>query len=112
MDLNCLNLNHAAKIACQEDWFVFGNGHLDWSCPAPLMKHRITCEEIKFYEWIDSINKDIECAFSTLKHGFAILKMESGQEQCDQVWRTFYALHYRSLTIDELDKCWIKGASI
>jgi hypothetical protein len=96
-------------------WFIVDNGYLDWSCTVPPMKNPISYEEIRFSEWLESVRKDVECTFGSLKKRFAILKygVRSGSiEQCDKVWQTCCALHNLLLFHDELDKGWESGKKI
>jgi hypothetical protein len=96
-------------------WFIVDNGYLDWSCTVPPMKNPISYEEIHFSEWLESVRKDVECTFGSLKKRFAIIKygVRSGSiEQCDKVWQTCCALHNLLLFHDQLDKGWESGKKI
>jgi hypothetical protein len=77
------------------------------------MKHPTTYEQIRFSEWLESMQKDVECTFGILKKRFSILK--TGMRirsiaQCDKVWCTCCALHNLLLFHDGLDKNWDTGA--
>ena len=88
------------------------NGYLNRSCTVPPMKDPITYQQIRFSEWLESMRKDTECTFSSLKKRFAILKyrIRSGTiEQCDKIWHTCCLLHNLLLFHDKLDKCWEHG---
>ena len=48
-------------------WVICDNGYLKWSmliCPFKLTTNR---SEIRFSEWLESMRKDVECAFGILK---------------------------------------------
>jgi len=103
------------EVTYQGAWFIVDNGYLDWSCTVPPMKNPVTYQEIRFSEWLESMRKDIECTFGSLKRRFAILKygIRLGKiEQCDKVWRTCCALHNLLLFHDKLDKGWERGQKL
>ena len=103
------------EVTYQGAWFIVDNGYLDWSCTVPPMKDPITYQQIRFSEWLESIRKDIECTFGSLKKRFAILKYGirlSRIEQCDKVWQTCCALHNLLLFHDKLDKGWENGQKL
>ena len=100
------------EVIYQGVWFIVDNGYLNWSCTVPPMKNPISYEQIRFSEWLESVRKDVECTFGSLKKRFAILKygVRSGSiDTCDKVWRTCCALHNLLLFHDELDKGWDSG---
>ena len=89
--------------------FLVDNGYLDWSTTVPPMKGPITFEEIRFSEWIESMRKDIECTFGSLKQRFHVLKHGIRLHKIansDKVWSTCVSLHNMLLFIDGLDKGW------
>ena len=103
------------EVTYQGAWFIVDNGYLNWSCTVPPMKHPVSYQQIRFSEWLESMRKDVECTFGSLKRRFAILKYGirlSSIEQCDKVWRTCCALHNLLLFYDNLDKGWDKGKNI
>ena len=100
------------EVTYQGAWFMVDNGYLNWSCTVPPMKDPVTYQQIRFSEWLESMRKDIECTFGSLKRRFAVLKygIRLGRiEQCDKVWRTCCALHNLLLFHDKLDKGWDTG---
>ena len=106
--------NNIIEVPYKGVWFLVDNGYLDWSCTVPPIKHGLTYEEIRFSEWLESMRKDVECAFGILKGRFSILRYGIRLEsisKCDQVWLTCCALHNMLLHIDGLDKNWENGVS-
>ena len=90
-------------------WFLVDNGYLDWSTTVPPMKDPISFEEIRFSEWIESMRKDIECTFGSMKQRFHVLKHGIRLHKIansDKVWSTCCSLHNMLLFIDGLDKGW------
>ena len=103
------------EVTYRGAWFIVDNGYLNWSCTVPPMKNPVTYQQIRFSEWLESMRKDVECTFGSLKRRFAILKygIRLGRiEQCDKVWRTCCALHNLLLFHDGLDKGWEKGRKL
>jgi len=103
------------EVTYQGAWFIVDNGYLNWSCTIPPMKDPITYQQIRFSEWLESMRKDVECTFGSLKRRFAILKygIRLGSiNQCDKVWHTCCALHNLLLFHDKLDKGWDNGIHI
>ena len=49
------------------------NGCLSWPNTVPPLKDGLTYQQIRFSEWLESIIKDVECTFGTLKGRFAFL---------------------------------------
>ena len=100
------------EVCYQGVWFVVDNGYLAWSCTVPPVKDGTTYEVIRFSEWLESMRKDVECAFGILKGRFAILRYGlrfASITKCDQVWLTCCALHNMLLHIDGLNKDWDSG---
>ena len=67
---------------------------------------------IRFSEWLESVRKDVECAFGITKGNFALLRYGlrfHSIVRCDQMWLTCCALHNILLDVDGLDKNWDKG---
>ena len=72
-------------------WFMVDNGYLSWSCTVPPIKDGTTYPEIRFSEWLESMRKDVECAFGILKGRFTILRYGTRFQsitRCDQLWLT------------------------
>ena len=93
-------------------WFIVDNGYLSWPCTVPPLKDAATYESLCFSEWLESMQKDVECTFGILKTRFSILKYGirlRSLNQCDNVWLTCCALHNMLLKIDGYDKNWTTG---
>ena len=63
-----------------------------------------------FSEWVESMQKDIECALGILKGQFCILKYVmrfQKVEQCDMLFQTLCALHNYLIKEDGLDTNWM-----
>ena len=76
------------------------------------MKSTIYRSQIRFSDWIESMRKDVECAFGILKGRWRILKYGIrllGMKRCDGVWLTCCALHNLLLEIDGLAEGWENG---
>ena len=74
----------------------------------PLKKSNMR-SEIRFPEWLESLRKDVECAFGILKGRWRILKYGirfHSVENCDRTWLTCCALHNMLLETDGLAEVW------
>ena len=90
-------------------YVIVDNGYLAWSTTVPPMKNTNNRSEIRFSEWLESMRKDVECAFGILKGRWRILKHGirlHGLLSCDRVWLTCCALHNFLLDIDGLAQLW------
>jgi hypothetical protein len=97
------------QVTYQGAWFIVDNGYLDWSCTVPPMKDPVSYEQIRFSEWLESIRKDVECTFGSLKQRFAVLRYGirlAKIADCDKIWRTCCSLHNLLLFNDKLDMGW------
>ena len=88
------------------------NGYLAWSTTIPPMKHAVTYKCIRFSEWLESMRKDVECTFGIMKGCFCIfwygIRTKS-IERCNEIWKTFCALHNILLFVDGIHKNWESG---
>ena len=69
-------------------------------------------KDIRFSQWLESMRKDVKCAFGILKGRFRILKTVvrlHGIEATDQIWMTCCALHNMLLDADGLSGEWENG---
>ena len=76
------------------------------------LKHTNFRNEIRFSEWIESMRKDVECAFGILKGRWRILRYGIrlwGIKSTDKVWMTCCALHNWLLEVDGLADGWANG---
>ena len=90
-------------------WIVVDNGYHDWSITVPPFKNTNYRDEIRWSEWIESMRKDVECAFGILKGRFRILKTGvrlHSTLSVDRIWLTCCALHNMLLEVDGLDAPW------
>ena len=83
------------------------NGYLSWSYTSPPDNKWNTYEVIQFYEWSESMRKDVECLFGIMKVRFTLLQYGfrfHSIENYDKMWLTCFALHNLLLNVDGLDK--------
>ena len=93
-------------------YLIVDNGYLKWSVTVPPIKDCNTRREARFSEWLESLRKDVECAFGILKKRWQILKTGirfHGILNCDMVWLTCCALHNYLLDVDGLSEVWNSG---
>jgi hypothetical protein len=93
-------------------WLLVDNGYLRWPTTIPPFKESIHYNDIRFSEWLESMQKDVECTFGILKGRFRILKTGvclHGVEATDKIWLTCCALHNYFLELDGLDETWESG---
>ena len=93
-------------------YVIVDNGYLNWSVTVPPMRTTSYRTEIRFSQWLESLRKDVECAFGILKRRWRILKTGirvHGVGNCDKVWLTCCALHNMLLEIDGLSSQWEEG---
>ena len=55
-------------------WSIVDNGYLQWSVTVPLLKITNNNREMRWSKWMESIRKDVECAFGIMKGRWRILK--------------------------------------
>lgn len=90
-------------------WLVVDNGYLHWPVTIPPFKGDEYRKETRWSQWLESMRKDVECAFGIIKGRFRILKTGirlHGVETCDRIWLTCLALHNMLLEIDGLNDRW------
>ena len=93
-------------------YLIVDNGYLRWSVTVPPMKESTSRAEIRFSEWLESLRKDVECAFGILKARWRVLKSGirlHGILNCDRIWLTCCALHNMLLEVDGLSEKWRDG---
>ena len=99
-------ISQVERRCCRGAWLLVDNGCLNWSCTVPPMKTTDSMDELRFSKWVESLRKDVECTFGTLKARFRVLKVGvrlHGISACDRIWATCCALHDMVLEEDGLD---------
>ena len=97
------------KVKYRGIWIVVDNGYHAWSITVPPFKNTNFRDEIRWSEWIESMRKDVECAFGILKGRWRILKTGvrlHSTQSADRIWLTCCALHNMLLEVDGLDIAW------
>ena len=100
------------KVFYKGVWFIVDNDYLSLSCTVPLIKDATSYESTRFSKWLESMCKDVKCAFGTLKRRWEILRYGlcfASIKQCEKLWLTFCVLHDKLLFVDRLHKSWVKG---
>jgi DDE superfamily endonuclease len=90
-------------------WLLVDNGYLDWSITIPPMKCSTSNVERAFSEMLESLRKDVECCFGSLKGRWRYLKTGirlQSVERMDDVWCTCCALHNLLLDVDGQTNDW------
>lgn len=104
--------NNIIEVVHAGVWFIVDNGYSCWSYTALPMKDGATYLFIRFSEWLESMQKEVECAFGMMKGRFCSLRYglrSQSIEKCDQIWLTCCTLHNRLLFEDGLNKDWMNG---
>ena len=100
------------KVKYRGCYLIVDNGYLDWSVTVPPMKTTNLYSYLRFSNWIESMRKDVECAFGIMKGRWRCLRYGiklHGIENCDKIWMTCCALHNMLLEIDGLSEQWRSG---
>ena len=98
------------KVKYRGVWLISDNSYLNWSNTIPPFKETNSFGHLLFSEWVESMQKDIECAFGILKGRFRILKYGMRfhkVEHCDMLFKTLCALHNLLIKEDRLDTNWM-----
>jgi hypothetical protein len=61
------HVGNIEKVKYQGAWLIDHNGYLNWPVTVPPLKTSISCHKIRFSQWLESIQKDVECTFGILK---------------------------------------------
>ena len=102
------------RVEYRGPWILCDNGYLRWAVTIPPYKATTSREEIRFSEWFESMQKDVECTFGILKGRWRILKTGirlHGLKEADTVWKTCCSLHNWLLEVDGLDAQWQSGVA-
>lgn len=84
-------------------------GYHKWTCMMKPMKQTSNRDERLWSEWVESVRKDVDCCFGTLKGRFRILRngmLLQTRRATDQVLFTCCILHNLILGADGLDARW------
>ena len=104
--------NNVVEVQYVGAWFIVDNGYLSWSCTVPPMKNPFTYKFVRLSEWLESMQKDVECTFGIMKGRFPMLRTGiriRNISKCDQIWKTCCALHNLLLFVDGLHNHWESG---
>ena len=58
----------------QGPWIMVNNGYLHWLTTVPPFKDAALRMELHWSQWLESMQKDVECTFGIMKGRFRILK--------------------------------------
>jgi len=100
------------KIKYKGGWLLVDNGYLTWSVTVPPISRTTLRKEIRWSAQVESIRKDVECAFGILKGRWRILKAGvriHGVIDADKIFKTCVALHNWLLEVDGLAEEWGEG---
>jgi len=96
-------------VSYKGSYVIADNGYLRWAATIPPYKTTGKMSEIRWSRWVESMRKDVECAFGILKGRWRILKTGMrvhGVDVVDRIWLTCCALHNWLLEEDGLDQPW------
>jgi len=65
---------HIEKQKYKGAWLIVDNGFQAWVVLVPPSKVSISRKEIRWSQWLESLRKDVECAFGILKGRWRVLK--------------------------------------
>jgi hypothetical protein len=96
-------------------YIIVDNGYLQWSTTVPLQKSSLNRSKLRFLQWLESLQKDVECMFGTLKVWWRILKTGihlHNTEIVDNIWMMCCAFHNILLHVDGLSDGWKKRGNV
>ena len=82
-------------VKCRGHWLLVDNGYLNWGTTTLPTKSAIYASETRWSEQLDSMRKDVEYTFGTLKGRQRIIKSGirlHGVDVANDVWITSCAL--------------------
>jgi len=97
------------KVCYRGAWLLVDNGYLNWATTVAPFKRSNSLKELQWSEWVESMRKDIESTFGSLKGRQRILKTGiqlHGHEVSNKIWKTCCALNNWLLNIDGLSSQW------
>lgn len=107
-----LSNKSGSDVTIKGAYVIVHNGYLKWPTTVPPLKHSMNRSEIRFSQWLESLRKDVECAFGILKGRWRVLKTGirmHNSEVADNIWLTCCALHNLLLYVDGLSDGWRNG---
>ena len=81
-------LGNEVRVRHRDAWVLVDNGYLNWSSTTAPFKKTTSLKEHWWSEWIESMQKDVECTFGILKGRWRILKSDTrvhGHKATDMV---------------------------
>ena len=97
-------------VTYQGVWTAVDGGYQKVACFIDPMHNRYGFPEVVFSEWLESVRKDVECAFGILKIRFRFLRgfvVYHDANTIENAFKTAAMLHNMLLEWDGLDEfCW------
>jgi len=97
---------NGVPITYQGVWIAVDGGYQKVACFIDPMHNRYGFPEVVFSEWLESVRKDVECAFGILKIRFRFLRgfvVYHDANTIENAFKTAAMLHNMLLEWDELD---------
>lgn len=97
---------HGVPITYQGVWIAVDGGYQKVACFIDPMHNRYSFPEVVFSEWLESVRKDVECAFGILKIRFRFLRgfvIYQDADIIENAFKTAAMLHNMLLKWDGLD---------
>ena len=94
-------------ITYQGAWLAVDGGYQKAACFINPMHNRFAFPEVVFSEWLESVRKDVECAFGILKIRFRLLRnpvVYQDAETISNAFKTACMLHNMLLEYDGLNE--------
>jgi hypothetical protein len=95
------------SITFQGAWLAVDGGYQKAACFINPMHNRFAFPEVVFSEWLESVRKDVECAFGILKIRFRLLRnpvVYQDGETISNAFKTACMLHNMLLEYDGLNE--------
>jgi hypothetical protein len=97
---------NGVPITYQGVWIAVDGGYQKVACFIDPMHNRYGFPEVVFSEWLESVRKDVECAFGILKIRFRFLRgfvVYHDATTIENAFKTAAMLHNMLLEWDQLD---------
>ena len=94
-------------VTYQGAWLAVDGGYQKAACFIDPMHNRFAFPEVVFSEWLESVRKDVECAFGILKIRFRFLRNPVVYQEADLIsnaFKTACMLHNMLLEYDGLNE--------